>query len=81
MNMNPIAQQRRPLHISDLGPAPTVPEVARFLNTHPSTVYRYLYDGALKVIKGFGRARVCTKSIDQFLARTGQYEVKPSKLP
>jgi hypothetical protein len=63
--------------IQNLGPAPSVSEVAALFKLHPSVIYRHLYAGNLEVIKGFGRARVCPRSIERFLSRTGEH--KPGK--
>jgi excisionase family DNA binding protein len=62
-----------------IGAAPTIPEVAKLLNLDRTTVYRYLYAGRLDVIKGFGRARVCPKSLDKFLNQTGKHTPKRRK--
>ena len=63
-----------PSTLTDLGPAPTIVEVAAYLRVNKATIYRLLYAGKLRVIKGFGRTRVCAKSLDKFLADTGVYE-------
>lgn len=63
--------------IQNLGPAPSVSEVAALFKLHPSVIYRHLYAGNLEVIKGFGRARICPRSIERFLNRTGEH--KPGK--
>jgi excisionase family DNA binding protein len=62
-----------------IGAAPTIPEVAKLLNLDRATVYRYLYAGRLDVIKGFGRARVCPKSLEPFLGQTGKHTPKRKK--
>jgi len=63
----------KPLTQADLGPAPTIVEVGQFLGYHKSSIYRLLYAGKLQVIKGFGRTRVCAKSVERLLADTGRY--------
>jgi hypothetical protein len=62
-----------------LGPAPSVAEVAELFNLHPSVVYRMIYAGKLEVICGFGRLRVCPKSIDRFLKRSTTYKPKKTR--
>jgi Helix-turn-helix domain len=66
--------------IGELGPAPTVGDVSKFFNTHPSTVYRHLYAGDFEVIKGFGRLRICPKSIEKFLGRVGAHIPRKRKV-
>lgn len=62
-----------------LGPAPSVAEVAELFKLHPSVVYRMIYAGKLEVISGFGRLRVCPKSIDRFLNRSRTYKPEKSR--
>ena len=53
-----------------IGPAPSMAEVADLFGMHPSTVYRMVYRGELKVLSGFGRLRVCPKSLEKLLSRS-----------
>lgn len=61
----------------NIGPAPSVAEVAKLFNLHYSAVYRMIYAGKLEVISGFGRLRVCPKSINRLLNRSTTYTPKP----
>jgi hypothetical protein len=62
-----------------LGPAPSVAEVAELFKLHPSVVYRMIYAGKLEVISGFGRLRVCPKSIERLLNRSTTYTPKKAR--
>ena len=63
----------------NIGPAPSVAEVAELFKLHPSVVYRMIYAGKLEVISGFGRLRVCPKSINRLLNRSTTYTPKKSR--
>jgi Helix-turn-helix domain len=73
MSMNHLESECTTSQLSELGPAPTVGQVAEFFNQHPSTVYRHLYAGDFEIIKGFGRVRICPRSIEKFLGRVEVY--------
>jgi hypothetical protein len=60
-------------HIGALGVAPTVKDVAELLKLDTSCIYRMLYAGKLDVITGFGRTRICAKSVERFLGQTGEH--------
>jgi excisionase family DNA binding protein len=65
-----------------LGPAPTVKDVAKYLNVHYATVYRLLYQGKLEVLKKFGRTRISIASLERLLTVEGDYiktNYKPRK--
>jgi excisionase family DNA binding protein len=65
-----------------LGPAPTVKDVAKYLNAHYATVYRLLYQGQLEVLKKFGRTRISIASLERLLTVEGDYvktNYKPRK--
>lgn len=51
----------------------TIEEVASLLGVHRVTVYRRLYAGELKVLKGFGRLMVPAGELDKFLNRVVEY--------
>src|SRR5258708_39987642 len=103
--MHKLTSERKCSQLSESGPAPTVGQVAEFLNQHPSTVYqhlgalgvaptvvdvarflkldksgvyRLLYAKRLERITGFGRARICPKSVERFLNRTGEHAPRKS---
>lgn len=59
--------------IEVLGVAPTVVDVAQLLKIDKSGVYRLLYAKRLERITGFGRTRICPKSVKRFLNRTGEH--------
>ena len=59
--------------IGALGVAPSVKDVAKLLKLDTSCVYRMLYAGKLDVITGFGRTRICPKSVERFLGQTGEH--------
>jgi hypothetical protein len=61
-----------------IGPAPTMAEVAEQLGMHPSTLYRMAYRGELKVLSGFGRLRVCPKSLEKLLSKSHHHTPSPA---
>ncbi len=67
--------------IGALGVAPTVVDVARLLKLDKSGVYRLLYAKRLERITGFGRTRICPKSVERFLNRTGEHVPRKSPNP
>jgi hypothetical protein len=73
MILHQYESEPKPSQLSELGPAPSVSQVAQFFNQHESTIYRHLYAGDFEVIKGFGRVRVCPRSIEKFLSRVGTH--------
>jgi hypothetical protein len=66
-----------------LGAAPSVSQVAGFLNESPTTTWRRLKDGQFKALDGPGTTRINLKSLVVFLNSARDYEVthKRGKLP
>ena len=66
-----------------LGAAPSVSQVAGFLNESPTTTWRRLKDGQFKALDGPGTTRINLKSLVLFLNSSRDYEVthKRGKLP
>jgi hypothetical protein len=65
--------------IENLGPAPKPTEVARLLGLDRVTVYRMLYAGKLKKLTGFGRLRICPKSLEAMLSASSSHTPRPTK--
>ena len=63
------------LLLEKLGPAPTVSQVARFLNESNSTTWRRLRDHQLQALPGLGTARINLKSLVALLNGSRDYEV------
>ena len=61
-------------NVTQLGVAPTIAEVADYLKLHPATIYRRIYEGKLEVLAGFGRLRICPRSLERFLSRTRTHQ-------
>ena len=61
--------------IEKLGPAPTVSQVARFLNETSSTTWRRLKNGYLKKIAGPGTARITLQSLSELLNNERHHEI------
>ena len=51
----------------------TIAEAAQLLGCHKASVYRRLYAGEIKVLKGFGQLRIPASEIDRFLNRVTEY--------
>lgn len=51
----------------------TIEEVAQLMGCNKVTVYRKLYRGELKVLKGFGRLMVPAGELDRYLNQTVEY--------
>ena len=66
-------QQRR----KKLNPAKqetfTVAEAAYLLNVSPTTMYRLIYTGQLKILRSFGRIRISKQQLDRLLSQTEIY--------
>jgi DNA-binding IclR family transcriptional regulator len=65
--------------IEKLGPAPKPTEVARLLGLDRTSVYRMLYAGRLKKLTGFGRVRICPKSLEAILSASSSHTPRPTK--
>lgn len=65
--------------IEKLGPAPKPTEVARLLGLDRVSVYRMLYSGRLKKLSGFGRVRICPKSLEAMLSASSSHTPRPTK--
>jgi excisionase family DNA binding protein len=51
----------------------SVAEAARLLNVSPTTVYRLIYIGQLKVLRPFGRLRISRQQLERLLSQTEIY--------
>lgn len=58
----------------------TVTQASDLIPCDRSTVYRAIYRGDLRVIKGFGRLRVLKADLDKFLADTVTYTPRKKTL-
>jgi hypothetical protein len=64
--------------LNTLGPAPTVAKVSQMLGETPSTTWRRLRDGQLKVLPGVGTTRVSIDSLLEYLTAAAYYEITHS---
>jgi hypothetical protein len=64
--------------IEKLGPAPKPTEVARLLGLDRTSVYRMLYAGRLKKLAGFGRVRICPRSLEAMLSMASTHTPQPT---
>jgi excisionase family DNA binding protein len=67
--INPTQESLR----ETLGHAPTVREVAKYLDCHQSLIYRLLYEGKLAVLRQFSTARVSIASLERLLTDERDY--------
>lgn len=51
----------------------SVAEAARLLNVSPTTVYRLIYIGQLKILRSFGGIRISKQQLDRLLSQTVTY--------
>jgi hypothetical protein len=61
-----------------LGPAPTVAKVSQLLGETPSTTWRKLDSGQLKVLPGTGTTRISIESLLEYLTTSVDYEITHS---
>lgn len=61
-----------------LGPAPTVSRVSQLLGETPSTTWRRLRDGQLKVLPGAGTTRINIDSLMAYLNAAVDFEIRHS---
>jgi hypothetical protein len=64
--------------LNALGPAPTVAKVSQLLGETPSTTWRKLDSGQLKVLPGTGITRVSIESLLEYLTSAVDYEITHS---
>ncbi len=64
--------------LNALGPAPTVAKVSQLLGETPSTTWRKLDSGQLKVLPGIGTTRVSIESLLEYLTTSVDYEITHS---
>ena len=57
----------------------TIPEVAKMTGVGRVTVYRAIYAGNLKVIKGFGRLMIAADELDRFLGKSVVHRPGPQR--
>jgi hypothetical protein len=58
-----------------LGPAPTITQVAHFLQESPSTTWRRVVDGQFKTLGGEGTTRINLNSLVTFLNQGCDYQI------
>ena len=51
----------------------TVEEAARLLGCHKVSVYRRIYSGEIKILKGFGRLMIPASEMDRFVGEVTEY--------
>jgi excisionase family DNA binding protein len=57
----------------------TIAEAAKLLGVHRVSVYRRLYSGQLKVLKGFGQLMIPAHELDRFLSEVVEYSGRRRK--
>ena len=51
----------------------TIAQAAELLGVHKVSVYRRIYSGEIKVLKGFGRLTIPASELDRFLNAVEEY--------
>ncbi|HWY91809.1 MAG TPA: helix-turn-helix domain-containing protein [Chthoniobacterales bacterium] len=51
----------------------TIAQAAELLGVHKVSVYRRIYSGEIKVLKGFGRLTIPASELDRFLSQVEEY--------
>jgi excisionase family DNA binding protein len=51
----------------------TIAQAAQLLGVHKVSVYRRIYSGEIKVLKGFGRLTIPASELDRFLSQVEEY--------